>query len=154
MSSIEARIKELGLELPVLGSYDGAFLPGVLVSDILYLSAQAWTKDGASVVRGAVGDAVGIEEAQEAARRCALNGLAAAKMMLGSLDAIERVVRLSGYVVSAPGFEKQSAVLNAASQMLVDIFGENGRHARTSLGVAGLTGGASVLIELTLQKRQ
>jgi enamine deaminase RidA (YjgF/YER057c/UK114 family) len=152
--TIEERLASLGLELPVLGPYEGAFLPGVLVGSLAFLSAQAWTRDGKPVVAGTVGDVVDIETAGEAARRCTLNALAAAKLLIGSLDQIERVVRLSGYVASAPGFDKQSSVLNAASTMLVDIFGEKGRHARTSLGVSGLTGGASVLVELTLEKKR
>ena len=153
MSSIERRLVELGLELPTLGPYDGAFLPGVVVGDLVFLSAQAWTEDGRSVVQGAVGDAVDIETAGNAACKCTLNALAAAKLLIGGLDRLERVVRLSGYVMSAPGFDRQSTVLNHASRMLVDIFGEKGRHARTSLGVAGLTGNATVLIELTLQMK-
>lgn len=153
MSKIEDRLAELGLELPELGAYDGAFLPGVIVGEVVYLSAQAWFEDGKAVVAGPVGSDVDIETAGKAACRCTLNALAAAKMLLGSLDDIEQVVRMSGYVYSAPGLNKQSAVLNEASKMLVDIFGESGRHTRTSVGVAGLTGDASVLIELTIQKK-
>lgn len=154
MSSIEKRMAELGLELPEIGPYDGAFLPGVIVGEVVYLSSQAWSEGGKAVVQGPVGDTVDIETAGKAARRCTLNALSAAKMMLGSLDDIEQVIRLTGYVQSAPGFDKQSTVLNDASKMLVDIFGEKGRHTRTSVGVAGLTGNASVLIELTLQKKR
>ncbi len=154
MSMIEQRLDELGLELPAIGPYDGAFLPGVIVGEVVYLSAQAWNDNGKAVVQGPVGDTVGIETAGEAARRCTLNALSAAKMLLGSLDEVEQIIRLTGYVQSAPGFDKQSTVLNDASRMLVEIFGDKGRHTRTSVGVAGLTGNASVLIELTLQKKR
>lgn len=150
---VEARLAQLGYELPVLPVYNQAFLPGVMVGDVLFLSAQAWTQDGLPVVRGAVGDTVDVDAAIEAARRCTLNGLAAAKMMLGSLDRIERVVRVVGYVRSAPGFEQQPKVVGGASNLLADLFGESGRHARSSLGVSELGGGASVLIELTLQRK-
>lgn len=154
MSIVEQRMAELGLELPEIGPYDGAFLPGVIVGEVVYLSSQAWSDGGKAVVQGQVGGAVDIETAGKAARRCTLNALSAAKMMLGSLDDIAQVIRLTGFVQSAPGFDKQSTVLNDASKMLVDIFGENGRHTRTSVGVSGLTGNASVLIELTLQKKR
>jgi len=137
----------------VLPEYNQAFLPGVVAGDVLFMSAQAWTRDGVPVVRGAVGDAVSVEDAIEAARRCTLNGLAAAKMMLGSLERIARVLRVVGYIASAPGFQKQPMVVGGASNLLAELFGESGRHARSSVGVAELGGGASVLIELTLQKR-
>ena len=150
---IERRLAELGLELPTLPEYTQAFLPGVIAGDILFMSAQAWTKDGTPVVRGAVGGEVSVDEAIEAARRCTLNGLAAAKLMLGSLDRIARVIRVVGYVASAPGFQKQPMVVGGASNLLAEIFGEAGRHARSSLGVSELGGGASVLIELTLLKK-
>ena len=150
---IERRLAELGLELPTLPEYTQAFLPGVIAGDILFMSAQAWTKDGSPVVGGAVGGEVSVEEAIEAARRCTLNGLAAAKLMLGSLDRIARVIRVVGYVASAPGFQKQPMVVGGASNLLAEIFGEAGRHARSSLGVSELGGGASVLIELTLLKK-
>jgi enamine deaminase RidA (YjgF/YER057c/UK114 family) len=151
---IERRLSDMGLSLPILPEYSGAFLPGVIVGNLLFMSAQAWTKDGRPVVTGTVGGTVELADAIEAARRCALNGLAAAKMILGSLDKIDRVARVVSYVRSAPGFDKQSLVVNGASQFLVDLFGEAGRHARTSVGVIELTGGAAVLIELTLQKKR
>jgi enamine deaminase RidA (YjgF/YER057c/UK114 family) len=150
---VERRLADMGLSLPALPEYSGAFLPGVIVGNLLFMSAQAWTKDGRPVVAGTVGATVEVADAVEVARRCALNGLAAAKMLLGSLDKIDRVVRVVGYVRSAPGFDKQSLVVNGASQFLVDLFGEAGRHARTSIGVVELTGGAAVLIELTLQQK-
>jgi len=152
-ATIEARLADMGLDLPLLPEYSKAFLPGVVVGDLLFMSAQAWTRDGAAVVRGAVGADVDVADAIEAPRRCALNGLAAAKMLIGSLDEIERVVRVVGYVRSAPGFDKQPAVVGGASDFLAELFGEAGRHARTSIGVAELGGGASVLIELTLQRK-
>jgi enamine deaminase RidA (YjgF/YER057c/UK114 family) len=153
MSIIEEKLARLGLELPELPPYTGAFLPGVIVGDVVYLSAQAWSQNGRPVVQGAVGQDVDIETAAEAARHCMLNALAAARLLLGSLDNITQIIRLSGYVQSAPGFDKQSTVLNAASELLVELFGESGRHTRTSLGVNGLTGNASVLVELTLQRK-
>ena len=153
MRIIEEKLSALGFELPELPPYNGAFVPGLVIGDVVYLSAQAWSRDGKPVVQGAVGVAVDVDTAAEAARRCLLNALAAAKLLIGSLDNIQQIIRLSGFILSAPGFDKQSTVLNGASELLVQLFGENGRHTRTSLGVAGLTGNASVLVELTLQKK-
>lgn len=150
MSALEARLGTLGLSLPSLPPYDGAFVPGVVVGDVLFLSAQTWTENGKPRLTGCVDAEVTLEDASEMARRCVLNALAAAKMTVGSLDKVAGVARLVGFVRSAPGFERQSLVLNAASELLVQIFGPPGRHARTSVGVQELTGGATVLIELTL----
>ncbi len=150
MSELEKRLEALGYALPELPPYTASFAPGVIVGDVLFLSAQAWTEDGKPKVTGCVGAEVSFEQGAEVARRCALNALSAAKLALGSLDRVIGVVRMVGFVRSAPGFDRQAPMLNAASDMLVEIFGPSGRHARTSVGVSELSGGNAVLIEMTL----
>jgi enamine deaminase RidA (YjgF/YER057c/UK114 family) len=107
-------------------------------------------KDGVPVFKGKVGKDVTVEDAYEAAKLAALNCLAAAKSVLGTLDRIERVVKVNGYVNSAPGFTEQAKVMNGASDLLAQIFGEKGRHARTSVGVSELPLNISVEVDLVL----
>jgi enamine deaminase RidA (YjgF/YER057c/UK114 family) len=148
---VDDRLRSLKLDLPVLHTYEGAFVPGVKVGNLVFLSAQGWNKDNQPLLLGRVGAEVSVDQAREAARQCVLSCLAAAKLLLGSLDQVERIVKLNGFVRSAPGFGEQAKVVNAASDLLVEIFGERGRHSRTSLGVAELTGGNAFLLDLVLQ---
>ncbi len=104
-------------------------------------------------IRGKVGDAVTVEQAYAAARQTALNLLAVVKACLGTLSRVERVVKVNGYVNSAPGFDQQPAVINGASDILVSVFGERGIHARTSIGVSELPGQIPVEIEMVVQIR-
>jgi enamine deaminase RidA (YjgF/YER057c/UK114 family) len=107
-------------------------------------------KDGALVFKGKVGRDLTVEDAYEAAKLAALNCLAAARSVLGTLDKIERVVKVNGYVNSAPGFTDQAKVMNGASDLLVQLFGEKGRHARTSVGVSELPQNIAVEVDLVL----
>jgi len=131
-----------------------SYVPAVRVGDLVHTSGQLPLADGALLATGPVGagpDArVSPEHAAELARRCALNGLAAAAEVVGGLDAITRVVRVTGYVASAPGFTGQPAVVDGASQLLGELFGEAGRHARSAVGVAVLPMDAPVEVELVL----
>jgi enamine deaminase RidA (YjgF/YER057c/UK114 family) len=117
---------------------------------LLFTAGQGPVRDGVMISKGKVGKDITVEEAYEAAKLSALNCLAAAKSVLGSLDRVERVVKVNGYVNSAPGFTDQAKVMNGASDLLVQIFGENGRHARTSVGVAELPQNISVEVDLVL----
>jgi enamine deaminase RidA (YjgF/YER057c/UK114 family) len=117
---------------------------------MLYVSGQLPTKDGL-VPTGRLGDGVTVDEAAPYARQCAINALAIVRGELGSLDAVKRVVRVGGFVASAPGFHDQPAVVNGASQLLIDVFGEAGKHARAAVGVAELPRGVPVEVEFLFE---
>ncbi|WP_370297791.1 RidA family protein [Ammoniphilus sp. YIM 78166] len=145
---IEARIDELGLSLPPAAAPLFQYVPVVVHQGVAYVSGQLPRKDGELLHTGKVGEDVTVEQAQEAARVCILNGLASLKQELGSLDRIERILKITGFVNSASGFTKQPVVMNAASELLVEIFGEMGRHSRSAVGVAELPSNTPVEIEM------
>jgi enamine deaminase RidA (YjgF/YER057c/UK114 family) len=142
------RLVELGLELPAVAAPSGAFVPGVVVGQLLFVSGQTWKRDGAQALVGRVGAEVSVEQAVEGAREAALACLGEAALVLGDIERVERVVRVGGFVRSAPGFDRQPAVVDGASALLLEIFGAAaGAHARTSVGVAELPGGAAIEID-------
>lgn len=134
---IEERIKALGISLPDPPAPAGSYVPAVRTGDLVYISGQIPIKDGRVAYTGNATDD-NISEAQESARMCAIGILAQAKREIGSLDKVARIVRLSGFVSSAPGFSQHPKVINAASDLMEEVFGQNGRHARIAVGVAGL----------------
>ena len=144
----QARMQELGLELPQVPRPAASYVPAVRTGNLVFTSGQVSFEDGEIHVTGKVGDAVSLEEAQHAARLCALNALAAAASEAGGLDRISRIIKVVGYVASAPGFNGQPQVVNGASDVLGEIFGENGHHARSAVGVFELPLGVPVEIEL------
>ena len=150
-----ARLRELGLTLPPVAPPLAAYVPAVRVGDLVFTSGQLPLVDGQLPVAGLVGagpDArVPPEAATEHARRCALNALAAAADVAGGLDAIRRIVKVTGFVASAPGFTGQPAVVDGASRLLGEVFGDAGRHARSAVGVAALPLDAPVELELVVQ---
>jgi enamine deaminase RidA (YjgF/YER057c/UK114 family) len=149
---IEERLGELGLELPPVPDAVANYIPGVLVGEILYLSGTIGKIKDNLVYQGKLGAGISVEEGYQSARLCTLNHLAMAKSVLGDLDRIERVVRLIGYVNSAPGFNEAPWVVNGASDLLVEVLGEErGRHARAALNINELTFDAPVETVLTLQ---
>ena len=148
------RIAELGTALPALPAPSGAYVPGVVVGGLLYVSGQTWKRDGAQALVGRAGAEVSVDEAAVGARHAALACLGEAAWTLGDIDDIARVVRVRGFVRSAPGFDRQPAVVDGASSLLLEIFGpEAGAHARTSVGVAELPGGAAVEIDAVFAVR-
>lgn len=149
---IRQRLQELGLELPASPPALGAYVPAVRVGEWVYTSGQLPLVGGVLQVRGRLGEELGVEEGYRAARIACLNALAAAAGVI-DLDSVERVVKVTGYVASAPGFHQQPAVVNGASDLLLTIFGEAGRHARAAVGVAALPQGAPVEVELVLLVR-
>lgn len=149
--SFEARVRELGIEVPTLPPPVAAYVPAARTGNLVYASGQTPTIDGVLQVRGKLGADLTVEEGQAAARLAALNCVAEVRGSLGSLDTVVRIVRLTGYVASAPGFGDQPAVMNGASRLLEEIFGEAGRHARSAVGVAELPGGAPVEVELIVE---
>ena len=147
----QARMQELGLELPQVPRPGGSYVPAVRTGNLVFTSGQVSFEDGEIHVTGKVGDAVSPEEAQHAARLCALNALAAAASEAGGLDRISRIIKVVGYVASAPGFNGQPQVVNGASDLLGEIFGENGHHARSAVGVVELPLGVPVEIEMIVE---
>jgi enamine deaminase RidA (YjgF/YER057c/UK114 family) len=143
----EKRIEELGIELPASSPAKAMYIPAKRVGSTLYVSGQIPMLGGEMPLRGRAGAELTLEQAQEAARTCTINLLAVVRSELGSLDAVRNVVKLQGFVASAEGFFEQHLVVNAASQLLFDVFGEAGRHARTAVAVPALPMNAPVEIE-------
>ncbi|MDI6727494.1 MAG: RidA family protein [Thermodesulfovibrionales bacterium] len=133
--SPEEKLKELGITLSDAPKPLGSYVPCVQTGNLLFLSGMLPLKDGKLIRTGKLGESVSIKEAQEDARQCVINALSVLKSHLGNLDKIKRCVKLNGYVASAPDFTEQPKVLNAASDLLFEIFGEAGRHARAAVGV-------------------
>ena len=144
------RLAELGIELPELAKPVAAYVPAVRTDRYVYTSGQLPFVSGVLPATGKVGAEVSPEEAKRYARTCALNALAAVHDLVG-LDAVVRVVKMVGFVASADGFTGQPGVINGASEVLGEIFGEAGRHARSAVGVAELPLGAPVEVELVVE---
>lgn len=144
--SAEAKLKELGIELPQIPTPGGNYLHGVVSGNHLYLSGKV----DRSVV-GKVGVDVTLEEAYAAARQIGLYQLAVMRAELGSLDRVKRIVKVLGMVNSAPDFGKQPAVINGFSDLMIEVFGENGRHARSAVGMAALPNLVAVEIEAIVE---
>jgi enamine deaminase RidA (YjgF/YER057c/UK114 family) len=142
-----ARLAELGIELPEVPAPAGAYVPAVRTGNLVYTAGQV-----ARGLSGKVGAEISESEAVDAARGCALNALAAIDALVG-LDSVVRVVKVVGFVASAPGFTGQPTVLNGASTLLGDVFGEAGAHARSAVGVAELPLGVPVEVELIVEVR-
>jgi enamine deaminase RidA (YjgF/YER057c/UK114 family) len=142
------RLAALGLVLPAVAAPAGAYVPAVRDGDLVWTAGQLPFIDGRLAATGLVGDQVGVEDATQLARLCALNALAAAASVAGGLDGVSRVVKVVGFVASAPGFTAQPTVVNGASELLGAVFGGAGGHARSAVGVAALPLGAPVEVEL------
>jgi len=153
MDAVEARLKELGLELPPTPRPLAEYVPAKLVGDLVFVSGQGPVKDGKVAYAGKVGADLALEEGYDCARLCALNCLAAVKGVVGSLERVEEVVQLRGFVNSAPGFDRQPEVLNGASELMVKLFGEKGRHARAALGTCSLPRNIAVELEMVVRVR-
>ncbi len=144
---IEKKLAEIGIELPVMSAPKAMYVPVVQTGDLLFVSGQIPMLDDKLLYTGKVGDTRTLEDAQAAARICVINGLAALKAYLGDLDRIRRFVKVQAFVASKTGFDQQHIVVNAASQLLFDIFGEAGRHARTAVALNQLPMDATIEIE-------
>ncbi|TDC78916.1 RidA family protein [Streptomyces hainanensis] len=151
MSAVERRLTELGLRLPPLVPPVAAYVPAVRTGPYVYTSGQVPLVDGALPAAGKVGAEVSAEQARELAAVCALNALAAVKSVVGDLDRVARVVKVLGFVASAPDFTGQPQVINGASELLGEVFGERGQHARSAVGVAVLPLDAPVEVELQVE---
>ncbi|HEY2645022.1 MAG TPA: RidA family protein [Galbitalea sp.] len=151
MSVLDERLSELGLTIPPVPKPAGAYIPAIISGNLLFTAGQLPSVGGQLPATGKVGAEVTAEAANELARTCVLNGLAAAQGVLGSLDRITRVVKVVGFVASAPSFTAQPGVINGASELLGDIFGEAGQHARSAVGVAVLPLDSPVEIEFVFE---
>ncbi len=147
---VRERLAELGLTLPVVVPPVGAYVPAVRTGNLVFTSGQLPMVEGSLPAVGRVGALVTPEQAKDLARTCALNGLAAIEALVG-LEAVVRVVKVVGFVASAPGFIGQPAVVNGASELLGELFGETGRHARSAVGVMSLPLDAPVEVELVVE---
>ncbi len=146
--SFEARIQALGLILPEPPSPTGHFVPAVRVGNLLFVSGQISTVSGQIRIQGKLGRDLSIEEGQEEARQALHNVLAVLRSSSGTLDSVKRIIKLNGWVAFAEGFNGQPQVIDAASLLLEEIFGEAGKHARAAIGVAELPLGVPVELEL------
>jgi enamine deaminase RidA (YjgF/YER057c/UK114 family) len=148
----EKNLAELGLTLPPVVAPVAAYIPAIRTGSLVYTSGQLPFVDGRLSAVGKVGAEVSVEAAKEAARLCALNALAAVHDLVG-LDAVVRIVKVVGFVASAPGFGDQPVVINGASEFLGQVFGDAGKHARSAVGVAELPRDTPVEVELIAEVR-
>jgi len=151
VSTIDDRLAELGLSLPVLAKPVAAYVPAVITGNLVYTSGQLPFVDGALPATGKLGSAVADATGKELAQICALNALAAVQNVIGSLDRVTRIVKVVGFVASEPSFTGQPGVINGASEILGEIFGEAGVHARSAVGVAVLPLDSPVEVELIVE---
>jgi len=150
--SAETRIKELGITLTNPPKPGGNYVPGVRVGNLLFLSGHGPSRvDGKPSARGKVGRDLSTEDGYKVAREVGVNLLGTARSMLGSLDKVKRIVKVLGMVNSAEGFGEQPKVINGFSDLMVEVFGEQGRHARSAVGMAELPSGIPVEIEMILE---
>jgi enamine deaminase RidA (YjgF/YER057c/UK114 family) len=147
----ETRLRELGLELPDVPEPAGAYVPATRIGNLVFTAGQLPLEAGELHTAGKVGATVSVDDAYEAARLCALNALAAAAAEFGGLNQLRRIVKVTGFVASAPGFNLQPQVINGASELVGELFGEAGLHARSAVGVAELPLDAPVEIELVAE---
>lgn len=150
----EARLKEMGLSLPAVPSPVAAYVPAVKSGDLVFTAGQIPFVDGELKYKGKIGNALSAEDGYRAARLCVLNCLSAVRQVACSLDEVEQVVKVTGFVNSAPGFTGQPFVLNGASDLLGEIFGPAGKHARAAVGVGELPLDAAVEIEIIVKLRR
>jgi enamine deaminase RidA (YjgF/YER057c/UK114 family) len=151
MVSPEERLKELGIILPEAPAALGSYVPCVQTGNLLFLSGMLPLREGKLIHTGRLGEAVSVGEAQEDAKQVAKNALSIVRAHLGSLDRIAHCIKLNGYVASAPDFVDQPKVLNAASELLRDLFGDDGRHARVAVGVSVLPLNAPLEIDFIFE---
>lgn len=153
MSKIEQRLQELGITLPPVGEPRFSYIPCNQTGNLVYTSGQDCRVDGKLIYEGKLGREVTIEQGQEAARQTIINCLAVLKAHLGDLDRVVKVVKMLAFVNSAPGFGDQPYVINGASNLLIDVFGESGRHARSAIGTSDLPFHTPVEIEIIVEVR-
>ncbi|WP_268543225.1 RidA family protein [Candidatus Nitrosotenuis cloacae] len=148
---IEQKLKELGITLPVPPKPAGSYIPVVRSGNLAFVSGQIPMQDGKVVFTGKVPTERTVDEARQAAKLCAVNILAQLKANIGSLDKVSKIVRVSGFVNSAQDFTEHPKIINAASDLFFEIFGENGKHSRIAVGVSSLPLNSTVEIDMTVE---
>ena len=148
---IEDKLKELGIEIPTPPSPAGSYIPVVTTENLAFVSGQIPIKEGKVVFEGKVPEKQSVDSAREAAKICIINGLAQLKANLGSLDKITKFIRISGFVNSESDFTEQPKVINAASDLLVEVFGDMAKHSRIAVGVASLPLNSTVEIDMIVE---
>ena len=148
---IEDKLRELSIELPTPPSPAGSYIPVVTTGNLAFVSGQIPMREGKVVFEGKVPEQQSLESARDAAKICIINGLAQLKSNLGSLDRITKFVRISGFVNSSPEFTEQPKVINAASDLLVEVFGDMAKHSRIAVGVASLPLNSTVEIDMVVE---
>lgn len=143
----------MGIVLPKPPKPVAAYIPAITVGNLVYISGQDCKKDSILLYKGKLGQDLSIDEGYDAARQAMINCLALLKEYLGDLDRIKRIIKLTGFVASAPGFDQQPFVINGASELLEQVFGENGKHVRSAIGTNELPFGTPVEIEMILEIR-
>ena len=151
MPTPEERLQQLGVSLPAPAVPVAAYVPCVRTGNLVYVSGQVPLVDGTPSHLGHLGADVGLEDGRAAARTCAINVLAVLKAELGELSQVRRVVKVTGFVASAPGFTDMPKVVNAASELFGEAFGDAGRHSRSAVGVAALPLGVPVEVEAIVE---
>lgn len=151
MSTIDERLAELGITLPVVVPPVAVYIPAIVSGNLVFTSGQLPMVNGALPATGKLGAAVSAEEGKALARQSALNALAAVESVIGSLDRVTRIVKVVGFVASDPSFTGQPGVINGASEVLGEIFGDAGVHARSAVGVAVLPLDSPVEVELVVE---
>jgi enamine deaminase RidA (YjgF/YER057c/UK114 family) len=149
--SVEARLVELGITLPEPPPRGGTYVRARRSGNLLFTAGHGPSKDGSYLYLGKLGADVTVEEGYESARYCAINCLASAKEFLGTLDKVTGVIKVLGFVASAPNFNDQPKVMNGASDFLVELFGDSGAHARSAIGTNELPGNIPVEVEMILE---
>ncbi len=147
MSNIDQRLATLGITLPAPAAPVASYVPAVEANGLLHISGQISFAEDGSLITGRVGETLSLEQGHSAARRCGIMLLAQIRAALGSLDRVERIVKLGVFVNSAPDFTDQPKVANGASDLMTDVFGESGRHARSAVGVPVLPLGVAVEVD-------
>ena len=145
---IEQKIENAGYKLPEVKADNSQFVPGKIAGNLLFVSGSTPLKDGKPIFKGTVGDEVTMEQAKEAAEQATICELGKVKAVLGNRDRVKDVIKVNGYIAAKYGFTGQSEVMNAASDLLVRILGEAGKHARTAIAVSSLPGDAPLEIEM------
>ncbi len=148
---IDEKLKSLNIILPNAPKPAGSYIPVVISNNIVYVSGQIPVKEGKVVFSGKVPTQQSIEEAGKAAKLCAINALAQLKASLGNLDKINKIIRVSGFVNSTPEFDQQPTIINSASDLLFNIFGEKGKHTRIAVGVASLPLESTVELDMIVE---
>ncbi len=151
MPTPEERLTNLGLTIPDVAKPVAAYVPGVRTGNHLYISGQLPWRDGELIATGKLGAGVSVEQAAECAQQCALNAIAVIKSLAGDLSAVVRVVKLVGFVASTPDFTGQPGVINGASELVGQVFGDAGEHARSAVGVAALPLDTPVEVEMIVE---